>query len=222
MSANERPRERLQRFGFGALTTTQLLSIVLRIGSAHEDVLTVAGRLLDTHNGLRDLVSAEFPPSPRFTVSTGQRPPLLLRSLSGHAGLLSKESYCDRRYTPRAPRDGLSQGWICCSKKKCGCRYWIPSTRFWSSRHFTEAQSTPRPPTPPKKRGRHRRRVIAGCECARLPRTQTWGIRVHEGTWNGIFGVNTTSRASLAPGLACYDRYWRGGRGARSACTGST
>ena len=58
---NERPRERLQRLGAGALTTAELLAIVLRTGSAREDVLALAGRLLAEHGGLRGLAAADLP-----------------------------------------------------------------------------------------------------------------------------------------------------------------
>jgi len=58
---NERPRERLQRLGPGALTTAELLAIVLRTGSQREDVLAVAGRLLAEHGGLRGLAAADLP-----------------------------------------------------------------------------------------------------------------------------------------------------------------
>ena len=58
---NERPRERLQRLGSGALTTAELLAIVLRTGSVREDVLAVAGRLLAEHGGLRGLATADLP-----------------------------------------------------------------------------------------------------------------------------------------------------------------
>jgi DNA repair protein RadC len=61
LPANKRPRERLQRLGAGALTTAELLAIVLRTGSAREDVLAVAGRLLSEHGGLRGLASADLP-----------------------------------------------------------------------------------------------------------------------------------------------------------------
>ncbi len=61
LPANERPRERLERLGAGALTTAELLAIVLRTGSAREDVLAVAARLLAEHGGLRGLASADLP-----------------------------------------------------------------------------------------------------------------------------------------------------------------
>lgn len=61
LPANERPRERLSRLGPAALTTAELLAIVLRTGSAREDVLAVASRLLAEHDGLRGLVGSDLP-----------------------------------------------------------------------------------------------------------------------------------------------------------------
>ena len=57
----ERPRERLQRLGPGALTTAELLAILLRTGSAREDVLLLASRLLQDRGGLRGLAGADLP-----------------------------------------------------------------------------------------------------------------------------------------------------------------
>ena len=61
LPANERPRERLSRLGPAALTTAELLAIVLRTGSAREDVLAVASRLLAEHDGLRGLAGSDLP-----------------------------------------------------------------------------------------------------------------------------------------------------------------
>lgn len=60
LPANERPRERLSRLGPAALTTAELLAIVLRTGSAREDVLSVASRLLAEHDGLRGLAGSDL------------------------------------------------------------------------------------------------------------------------------------------------------------------
>ncbi|MBM4416224.1 MAG: hypothetical protein FJ035_08315 [Chloroflexi bacterium] len=56
--------ERLLRLGPQALGTGELLAILLRVGSAREGVLELAGRLLREHRGLRSLVMVD---------STGQR-----------------------------------------------------------------------------------------------------------------------------------------------------
>ncbi len=58
---SERPRERLERLGPQALTTAELLAILLNTGTATEDVLSLASRLLGDHAGLRGLASADMP-----------------------------------------------------------------------------------------------------------------------------------------------------------------
>ena len=57
MAANERPQERLQRSGPGALSDTELLAMLLRSGTQGHDVLAVAEKLLATAGSLADLVS---------------------------------------------------------------------------------------------------------------------------------------------------------------------
>ena len=61
LPAGERPRERLQRLGPQALTTAELLAILLRTGSAAEDVLLLASRVLRERRGLRGLAGADPP-----------------------------------------------------------------------------------------------------------------------------------------------------------------
>ena len=62
LPADERPRERLERLGAKALTSAELLAILLRTGSAREDVLQLASRLLREHGGgLRGLAGADLP-----------------------------------------------------------------------------------------------------------------------------------------------------------------
>lgn len=60
LPADERPRERLLRLGPQALTSSELLAILLRTGTAREDVLQVATRLLTTRRGLRGLASTDM------------------------------------------------------------------------------------------------------------------------------------------------------------------
>ena len=55
----ERPRERLLRLGPAALTSAELIAILLRTGTAHEDAMQLASRLLRDHSGLRGLAGAE-------------------------------------------------------------------------------------------------------------------------------------------------------------------
>ena len=57
---DERPRERLARAGEGALSTTELLAIILRTGVGGESVLDMAARLLSSYGGLPGLARASF------------------------------------------------------------------------------------------------------------------------------------------------------------------
>lgn len=61
MPATDRPRERLERLGPQALTSAELLAILLRTGTAEEGVLQLASRLLQHHGGLRGLAGADLP-----------------------------------------------------------------------------------------------------------------------------------------------------------------
>ena len=55
MPESERPRERLARVGPQALSTAELLAIILRTGMGGENVLTMARRILTTYHGLGGL-----------------------------------------------------------------------------------------------------------------------------------------------------------------------
>jgi DNA repair protein RadC len=60
LPADERPRERLAHAGEGALSTVELLAIILRTGVGGENVLSLASRLLARYNGLPGLARASF------------------------------------------------------------------------------------------------------------------------------------------------------------------
>ncbi len=57
---SERPRERLEHYGAGALSTSELLAIILRTGVGGENVINLATRLLAQFGGLRGLFKADF------------------------------------------------------------------------------------------------------------------------------------------------------------------
>lgn len=61
MQSDERPRERLERYGAGALQTAELLAIILRTGLQGENVVEVSARLLRDFGGLAGLMSADLP-----------------------------------------------------------------------------------------------------------------------------------------------------------------
>ena len=56
----ERPRERLEHYGPAALSSAELLAIILRVGTKDENVIRVAQRLLTTYGGLAGLAQAPF------------------------------------------------------------------------------------------------------------------------------------------------------------------
>jgi DNA repair protein RadC len=60
LPVDERPRERLAHAGEGALSTTELLAIILRTGVGGESVLDMAQRLLSRYGGLPGLARASF------------------------------------------------------------------------------------------------------------------------------------------------------------------
>lgn len=60
MPIDDRPRERLERYGADSLSNAELLAIVLRTGTTRENVMELAGKLLRKYNGLGGLTSAAF------------------------------------------------------------------------------------------------------------------------------------------------------------------
>ncbi|MEA3375360.1 MAG: DNA repair protein RadC [Anaerolineae bacterium] len=60
LPVEERPRERLIKVGEGALSTTELVAIILRVGVGGESALAMAARLLSTYDGLPGLARASF------------------------------------------------------------------------------------------------------------------------------------------------------------------
>ncbi len=61
MPATERPRERLRDFGAGALSSAELLAIILRTGTRGQNVLSMATALISSFGGLSGLAKANLP-----------------------------------------------------------------------------------------------------------------------------------------------------------------
>lgn len=61
LPSGERPRERLLKYGAQSLSTSELLAIILRVGSKNENVLQLAGRILAQYGGLRGLARISGP-----------------------------------------------------------------------------------------------------------------------------------------------------------------
>src|SRR5690242_9264963 len=60
MPSEERPRERLERYGASTLQTAELLAILLRVGTQQENVIELSSRLLREYKGLGGLLAADF------------------------------------------------------------------------------------------------------------------------------------------------------------------
>jgi DNA repair protein RadC len=56
MATGERPQERLQKHGAGALSDTELLAMLLRSGTRGKDVVTLAGQLITQAGSLAGLI----------------------------------------------------------------------------------------------------------------------------------------------------------------------
>jgi len=61
LPASERPRERMGAYGPEALSTAELLAIVLRVGSRGESAVRLAERLLSEFGGLGGIARARLP-----------------------------------------------------------------------------------------------------------------------------------------------------------------
>lgn len=59
MPSDERPRERLLKYGAVTLQTAELLAIILRVGTQGENVIELAARLLRDHGGLGGLLTVD-------------------------------------------------------------------------------------------------------------------------------------------------------------------
>ncbi len=60
LAESERPRERLARLGPQALSTAELMGILLRVGVSGENAVQVGQRLLNTFGGISGLHRADF------------------------------------------------------------------------------------------------------------------------------------------------------------------
>ena len=57
---DERPRERLQRYGPTHLSNAELIAILLRVGSTGESVLNLSSRVLSTYGGIGGVARASY------------------------------------------------------------------------------------------------------------------------------------------------------------------
>ncbi len=56
----ERPQERLQKYGAGSLSNAELLAVILRTGTAREGILNLSAKLLNSFGGLNGVLEADL------------------------------------------------------------------------------------------------------------------------------------------------------------------
>jgi DNA repair protein RadC len=106
MPQDERPRERMARVGPQALSTAELLALILRTGVKDENVLTMATRLLVQYGGLAGLARAEFAQLAREHGLGPAKTAQLLAAFELGRRLMAEAP--DERYQIRAPSDAAN------------------------------------------------------------------------------------------------------------------
>ena len=103
MPPEERPRERMARAGAQALSSTELLAIILRVGVGGENVLSMAQRILANFGGLGGLSRADFS---QLTAERGLGPAKAAQILAAlELGRRLMAESPEERWQIRAPSD---------------------------------------------------------------------------------------------------------------------
>ncbi len=50
ISENEKPREKLQNYGIEALSSSELVALIIETGTKNESVLTIANRIINVNS----------------------------------------------------------------------------------------------------------------------------------------------------------------------------
>lgn len=103
MPLEERPRERMARAGAQALSSVELLAIILRLGVGGENVLSMAQRILANFGGLGGLSRADFS---QLTAERGLGPAKAAQILAAlELGRRLMAESPEERWQIRAPSD---------------------------------------------------------------------------------------------------------------------
>lgn len=106
MPADERPRERLRLSGSHALSNAELLAIILRTGTARENVLELSGNLLARYGGLGGLARLDFSELCQVH-GLGEAKTAQLKAALELAKRLGREQL-DEKYQIKNPRDAAN------------------------------------------------------------------------------------------------------------------
>jgi len=127
-AVNERPQERLERFGPSALSDTELLAILLRSGTRGNDVLTLASRLITEAGSIAGIIAWQESDFRRFRgigqIKAQQLVTLLelARRLqtqqAGEAPLLNRADLVAAYFQPHASGLQVEKFWVGCLNRK--------------------------------------------------------------------------------------------------------
>lgn len=106
MPSDERPRERLRAHGPQALSNSELLAIILRTGTARDNVLELAGKLLAKYGGLGGLLRTDFSEL-CLEHGLGEAKTAQLKAALEIGKRLSRQEF-DDKYQIKSPRDAAN------------------------------------------------------------------------------------------------------------------
>lgn len=124
----ERPQERLEKFGAGSLSDTELLAMLLRSGTQGHDVLTLAARLVAEAGSLAGLIGWQAGDFQRLK-GIGQVKALQLVTVmeiarravgqqAGDAPLLNRADLVAAHFQPLAAGLAVEKFWVLCLNRK--------------------------------------------------------------------------------------------------------
>lgn len=127
-AVGERPQERLEKFGAGSLSDTELLAMLLRSGTRGHDVLTVASRLIAEAGSLAGLIgwqTADFrrlrgigPVKALQLVTVMEVARRVVGQQAGEAPLLNRADLVAAYFQPLTAGLAVEKFWVLCLNRK--------------------------------------------------------------------------------------------------------
>lgn len=127
-AVTERPQERLEKFGPGALSDTELLAMLLRSGTRGQDVLTLASRLIADGGSLGALIAWRTPDFQRLKgigrvkalqlVTVMEIARRVVGQQQGEAPLLNRADLVARHLEPLVCGLEVEKFWVLCLNRK--------------------------------------------------------------------------------------------------------
>jgi DNA repair protein RadC len=128
LAVGERPQERLEKHGAGALSDTELLAMLLRSGTRGQDVLTLATRLIAEAGSLAGLIAWKEPDFRRLKgigrvkalqlVTVMEIARRVLGQQAGDAPLLGSADLVAAYFHPIAAGLQVEKFWVLCLNRK--------------------------------------------------------------------------------------------------------